>query len=63
MRTVRLRILSVLVLAAGLLVTVLPAAPAAASASSDYPEFPYPAATGYDEPYRGQFHFSRAAAG
>ncbi|MEV4510126.1 glycoside hydrolase family 32 protein [Dactylosporangium sp. NPDC049525] len=55
MRTVRLRILSVLALVAGML---LAAAPAGASASSDYPEFPYPAATGYDEPYRGQFHFS-----
>ncbi len=34
-----------------------PAAPAAAGTFADYPEFPY-AQTGYNEPYRGQFHFS-----
>ncbi|GAA3213225.1 GH32 C-terminal domain-containing protein [Dactylosporangium siamense] len=54
----RLRILLTLVLVAGIL---LPAAPAGASPSSDYPQFPYPATAAYDEPYRGQFHFSSRA--
>ena len=34
--------------------------PALAGEKASYPEFPYPA-TGYDEPYRGQFHFSPRA--
>jgi fructan beta-fructosidase len=33
------------------------AAPVTAGAVSDFPEFPYPH-TNYDEPYRGQYHFS-----
>jgi fructan beta-fructosidase len=33
------------------------ATPANAGSVADYPEFPFPA-TNYDEPYRGQFHFS-----
>lgn len=46
-----------------LLVTVLallPGVPATAGTPGDYPEFPYPT-TGYDEPGRGQFHFSSRA--
>lgn len=39
------------------LVTVFAAAPTWAGNPQDYPEFPYPA-TRYDEPNRGQFHFS-----
>ncbi|HEX8343979.1 MAG TPA: glycoside hydrolase family 32 protein, partial [Actinoplanes sp.] len=34
--------------------------PASAGAPGDYPEFPYPD-TAYDEPHRGQFHFSARA--
>ncbi len=34
-----------------------PATPATAGTFASYPEFPY-AETGYNEPYRGQFHFS-----
>src|SRR3712207_7703675 len=47
--------LSTLLLAAVLI--VVPAGPAAAGIPGDYPEFPYPPTT-YDEPQRGQFHFS-----
>ncbi len=47
-----------LLLAAALIVA--PAAPAAAGTPGDYPEFPYPD-TAYDEPQRGQFHFSSRA--
>src|SRR6187455_1893343 len=36
---------------------VMPARAASAGVPADYPEFPYPA-TGYDEAFRGQFHFS-----
>ncbi|MET7419075.1 glycoside hydrolase family 32 protein [Dactylosporangium sp. NPDC005555] len=54
MRTVRFRIL----LVPAILIAVLVPASAQASPSSDYPEFPYPATAAYDEPYRGQFHFS-----
>lgn len=43
-------------LLAAVLLTV-PAGPAAAGTPGDYPEFPYPD-TAYDEPERGQFHFS-----
>jgi fructan beta-fructosidase len=38
-------------------VVLASASPAAAGTVSDYPEFPYPT-TNYDEPYRGQYHFS-----
>ncbi|MBM9504160.1 glycoside hydrolase family 32 protein [Actinacidiphila acididurans] len=44
------------VLTAGLAV-FLPGAPAVAGTTWDYPEFPYQP-TAYDEPLRGQFHFS-----
>lgn len=48
-----------------LMVAVVAAQAAAAPSASagvpgEYPEFPYPP-TGYDEPYRGQFHFSPRA--
>ncbi|MER7281592.1 glycoside hydrolase family 32 protein [Dactylosporangium sp. NPDC000244] len=51
--------------AAGLLLAVaalvaLPPAAASAGTVADYPEFPYPA-TAYDEPLRGQYHFSPRA--
>ncbi|MBB5874321.1 fructan beta-fructosidase [Allocatelliglobosispora scoriae] len=52
---VRRALVAALLAAAG--VTITPAAPASAGTGSDYPEFPYPA-TAYDEPLRGQFHFS-----
>ncbi|GIG68957.1 GH32 C-terminal domain-containing protein [Phytomonospora endophytica] len=39
------------------LALLVPAAPASAGTPGEYPEFPYPA-TGYDEPERGQFHFT-----
>lgn len=39
------------------LTVLAPAAPANAGTPWDYPEFPYPATT-YQEPFRGQFHFS-----
>jgi fructan beta-fructosidase len=35
----------------------LPTVPSSAGTVAEHPEFPYPT-TGYDEPYRGQFHFS-----
>ncbi|MEU7869216.1 glycoside hydrolase family 32 protein [Dactylosporangium sp. NPDC049140] len=53
------RLLSALLLAAAALVA-LPPGTASAGTVADYPEFPYPA-TAYDEPYRGQFHFSPRA--
>lgn len=42
-----------------MMVVMCVSGPTAASAgeAAGYPEFPYPQ-TGYDEPYRGQFHFS-----
>jgi fructan beta-fructosidase len=45
----------VLVLAAALVLR--PVTPAWAGVAADYPEFPYPPSR-YDEPHRGQFHFS-----
>jgi fructan beta-fructosidase len=51
------RIAATILLAVALLA---PAAPGNAGTPADYPEFPYPA-TAYDEPYRGQFHFSARA--
>jgi fructan beta-fructosidase len=48
----------VLVLAAALVLR--PVSPAWAGDAADYPEFPYPD-TRYDEPHRGQFHFSPRA--
>jgi fructan beta-fructosidase len=51
--------LSILVLSVA--AVLLPAArPTLAGPPGDYPEFPYPA-SGYDEPHRGQFHFSPRA--
>jgi fructan beta-fructosidase len=40
-----------------LVAPVLPSVPAVAGTVAEHPEFPYPV-TAYDEPYRGQFHFS-----
>ncbi|USX55611.1 hypothetical protein [Lentzea sp. HUAS12] len=56
MRRVRALVV-VLVSAVALLV---PAGPAVAGDAPSYPEFPYPATT-YQEPFRGQFHFSSQA--
>lgn len=47
---------AVAVLASGV-VAVAIATPASAGSAGDYPEFPY-APTDYNEPFRGQFHFS-----
>ena len=41
-------------------VVTAPMGPATAGTPAEYPEFPYPT-TNYDEPYRGQFHFSSRA--
>jgi fructan beta-fructosidase len=41
-------------------VTVVAAAPAQAGVVGEYPEFPYQP-TNYDEPFRGQYHFSSRA--
>jgi fructan beta-fructosidase len=41
-------------------ILTIPATPAQAGSVADYPEYPYPA-TAYDEPLRGQFHFSPQA--
>jgi fructan beta-fructosidase len=49
------RALLVVLLAASVLVG--PVVPATAGTAWEYPEFPYPATT-YQEPFRGQFHFS-----
>lgn len=57
MRTSHPRMLLALVLLAGLSTPLWTATRAVAGTADDYPEFPYPA-TNYDEPYRGQFHFS-----
>src|SRR5262245_12191576 len=46
-------------LVAALMIVAAPA-PAQAGTPADYPEFPYPT-TAYDEPLRGQFHFSSRA--
>jgi fructan beta-fructosidase len=48
------------VLLAAVSFVALPPVAATAGAVADYPEFPYPA-TAYDEPFRGQFHFSPRA--
>ncbi|UOZ03783.1 glycoside hydrolase family 32 protein [Amycolatopsis sp. WQ 127309] len=56
---VRIARVSLVVLLAALAVFV-PVAPASAGTVADYPEFPYPATT-YQEPFRGQFHFSSQA--
>ncbi|WP_284740552.1 glycoside hydrolase family 32 protein [Amycolatopsis sp. RTGN1] len=53
-RSARALLVVVLVIASALLV---PAVPATAGTAWEYPEFPYPATT-YQEPFRGQFHFS-----
>ncbi|MFI5914832.1 GH32 C-terminal domain-containing protein [Dactylosporangium sp. NPDC051541] len=53
----RLMTCAAAVLLAVAILAALPPAPAAAGTAADYPEYPYPA-TAYDEPYRGQFHFS-----
>ncbi|TDV41115.1 GH32 C-terminal domain-containing protein [Actinophytocola oryzae] len=49
---------AVVLLAAGMFASAAP--PALAGDLTDYPEFPYPP-TNYDEPFRGQFHFSPRA--
>lgn len=54
MRIVRVALAAMMV-AMG--VSGVTAQPAWAGEVADYPEFPYPP-TAYDEPYRGQFHFS-----
>jgi fructan beta-fructosidase len=51
------RVFVVSVVLAVTAVAMVPVRPAAAGTAADYPEFPYPG-TAYDEPYRGQFHFS-----
>jgi fructan beta-fructosidase len=53
---VRIARASLVVLLATLAVLV-PVVPATAGTTWEYPEFPYPATT-YQEPFRGQFHFS-----
>lgn len=57
MRAARLAAAGALLAAA---VSVVTATPASAGAPVDYPEFPYQQ-TAYDEPFRGQFHFSPRA--
>ncbi|GAA3285336.1 glycoside hydrolase family 32 protein [Dactylosporangium vinaceum] len=58
----RLLICAAAVLLAVATLAALPPAPAAAGTAADYPEYPYPATpagtAAYDEPLRGQFHFS-----
>jgi fructan beta-fructosidase len=49
--------LVVLLLVTASVIVGFSAARAHAGTVADYPEFPYPA-TSYNEPYRGQFHFS-----
>lgn len=51
------RPLTRLVILLSALALLVPAAPASAGTPGDYPEFPYPA-TDYNEPQRGQFHFT-----
>jgi hypothetical protein len=41
-------------------VALTPIRPAVAGTNADYPEYPCPA-TNYDEPFRGQYHFSPPA--
>ncbi len=53
----RRRIRALLLALGTMLAVLLPGTPATAGTAWEYPEFPYPP-TSYQEPLRGQFHFS-----
>ncbi|MCA2211824.1 glycoside hydrolase family 32 protein [Jidongwangia harbinensis] len=54
------RVATVLILLLSAVVVAVTGRAAGAGTPAGYPEFPYPP-TGYDEPHRGQFHFSSRA--